>query len=112
MPLLFSYGTLRQKSVQMATFGRILQGSADQLVGFELTLVQINDAAVLAASGKANHPIARPSQNVEARVDGITFEVSEDELAKADDYEVAAYKRISMVLASGTQAWVYVEAES
>ena len=31
MPLLFSYGTLQQKNVQLATFGRLLQG---QLLGF------------------------------------------------------------------------------
>ena len=26
MPLLFSYGTLRQETVQLSTFGRLLQG--------------------------------------------------------------------------------------
>jgi hypothetical protein len=33
MPLLFSYGTLQQEGVQRATFGRLLKGSADALVG-------------------------------------------------------------------------------
>ena len=32
MPLLFSYGTLQQAEVQLATFGRLLQGAPDALV--------------------------------------------------------------------------------
>jgi len=52
--LLFSYGTVQDKNVQMAHFGR--------------------------------------------------------ELAAADQYEVADYKRVSVDLKSGLQAWVYVRA--
>jgi hypothetical protein len=29
MPLLFSYGTLQQENVQLATFGRLLYGQKD-----------------------------------------------------------------------------------
>lgn len=32
--LLFSYGTLQDPAVQMANFGRLLEGTADQLVGY------------------------------------------------------------------------------
>ncbi|MGH9961724.1 MAG: gamma-glutamylcyclotransferase, partial [Pyrinomonadaceae bacterium] len=39
MPLLFSYGTLQQESVQLSTFGRLLQGQGDALLGFEQSLV-------------------------------------------------------------------------
>ncbi len=35
MPLLFSYGTLQQEDVQLSTFGRLLQGQRDELLGFE-----------------------------------------------------------------------------
>ena len=38
------------------------------------------------------------------------FELSEGELASADRYEPAGYKRISTKLASGKQAWVYAAA--
>jgi len=38
------------------------------------------------------------------------FEITEDELASADRYEVADYKRIAVRLKSGTDAWVYVKA--
>ena len=34
MERLFSYGTLQLPEVQTATFGRLLQGQADSLVGF------------------------------------------------------------------------------
>ena len=40
MPLLFSYGTLQQEDVQLATFGRLLQGQKDELLGFEQSLVR------------------------------------------------------------------------
>ena len=41
---------------------------------------------------------------------GTVFEVSEDELARADTYEVDAYRRVAVTLASGLAAWVYVDA--
>jgi hypothetical protein len=36
--------------------------------------------------------------------------ITEEELAAADAYEVADYKRVSVTLASGLTAWVYVQA--
>jgi hypothetical protein len=110
MPLLFSYGTLQQGNVQRATFGRLLSGHADALVGFARSLVKIEDAAVVAASGLAHHPIVRHTGAPSDRVEGTVFEITDDELASADRYEVAAYVRIATTLASGRQAWVYVDA--
>ena len=110
MPLLFSYGTLQKAEVQRATFGRLLEGASDALVGFEATLVRIEDEAVLATSGRSHHPIVRHSGNDSSRVPGMVFEVTEEELRNADRYEVAAYRRIAVTLASGRQAWVYADA--
>jgi gamma-glutamylcyclotransferase (GGCT)/AIG2-like uncharacterized protein YtfP len=46
-------------------------------------------------------------------VSGTVFEITDAELAAADEYErLAAYKRIAAMLASGKQAWVYVDARS
>jgi hypothetical protein len=43
----------------------------------------------------------------------MLFEITDEELAAADVYEkAAAYVRISARLASGKDAWVYVEARS
>src|SRR4029450_1649201 len=59
MPLLFSYGTLQQEAVQMSPFGRVLHGQPDALVGFEQSLLTIEDPAFVAASGKADHAIVK-----------------------------------------------------
>lgn len=41
----------------------------------------------------------------------MVFEVTDAELASADEYEAPfSYKRVAVVLASGRQAWVYVHA--
>ena len=47
MPLMFSYGTLQQDNVQLSTFGRLLQGQRDELLGFEQSLVRIEDPQVV-----------------------------------------------------------------
>ena len=104
MPRLFSYGSLQQPAVQLATFGRLLAGSRDALIGFELCDVAHGDKRL------AN--VIRSSR-ADSRVDGTTFEITESELAAADFYERGdAYTRIQVTLASGCEAWVYVEAAS
>ena len=110
MPLLFSYGTLQQENVQLSLFGRRLSGQQDELVGFEQSLVHIDDPNVVAASGKTHHPIVRVSGMPTSRVPGTVFELSDVELANADSYESPAYKRVTTKLASGKQAWVYADA--
>jgi gamma-glutamylcyclotransferase (GGCT)/AIG2-like uncharacterized protein YtfP len=110
MALLFSYGTLQQDEVQWSTFGRLLSGERDELVGFEQALLRIEDPAVVATSGKDQHPIVNWCGRGDSRVSGTVFEISDAELASADCYEVAAYQRVATVLASGREAWVYVDA--
>ena len=110
MPLLLSYGTLQQEGVQRSTFGRSLTGSADALVGYAQSMVKIEDPDVVATSGKTHHPIVRHSGDAAHRVAGTVFEISDAELAQADAYEVDAYRRVSVTLGSGRQAWVYVDA--
>jgi Gamma-glutamyl cyclotransferase, AIG2-like len=87
MPLLFSYGTLQQETVQMSTFGRLLQGQPDELVGFEQSLLKIDNPDFVATSGKAQHAIVRFNGKTGSRVRGTVFELSEGELASADRYE-------------------------
>jgi gamma-glutamylcyclotransferase (GGCT)/AIG2-like uncharacterized protein YtfP len=106
---LFSYGTLQQENVQLATFGRLLAGQADALVGFKQELVEITDPDVIAKSGKRFHPIVIQSGDDADRVPGTVFEITPAELAAADEYEVADYERVEAPLASGLTAWVYVK---
>ena len=113
MPLLFSYGTLQEAKVQLSTFGRLLQGQKDHLLGFEQSVVRIEDPQIVAAGGKTHYAYVTFNGRNESRVSGTVFEITVDELAAADQYEeLAAYKRIATILASGKQAWVYVYAGS
>ncbi|MEU6562846.1 gamma-glutamylcyclotransferase family protein [Nocardia nova] len=108
--LLFSYGTLRQPEVQRSVFGRELAGRDDEIAGYELGEVVITDAAVIAASGSAVHPVLRPADS-ESGIAGTVFTIDDQDLAAADDYEVDDYTRILVPLRSGDRAWVYVLAE-
>lgn len=107
---LFSYGTLQLEPVQLATFGRRLSGQPDTLPGFKQSMVKIEDAAVVATSGKTHHPIVSRSGNADDAVAGTVFEVTHAELLRADDYEVDDYARVAVTLGSGRSAWVYVAA--
>jgi len=112
MPLLFSYGTLQQDAVQLSTFGRQLAGSRDELMGYTLSQFRIDDSDVVAISGKTHHPMATYCGDPRSRIAGTVFEISDDELAHADRYEVSAYTRVLGDLASGRKAWAYVDARN
>lgn len=104
MPWVFSYGSLQKPAVQLATFGRVLEGNADALVGFELGMVR---------HGDKSHANVTRSERAGNRVPGMAFKLTDAELLTADQYERAdAYTRIAVSLASGVEAWVYVEAAS
>lgn len=112
MPSLFSYGTLQRDDVQLATVGRRLEGQHDELPGWEPSSVPIEDPQVVARLGHTHHANVRVSGNPESRVAGTVFEVSEAELARCDEYEIAfSYTRVLAGLASGKRAWVYVFGE-
>jgi gamma-glutamylcyclotransferase (GGCT)/AIG2-like uncharacterized protein YtfP len=108
--LLFSYGTLQDRNVQLTQFGRELRGRPDAMPGYRQSLIAITDPQVVATSGKTHHPIVEPSPNPADEVAGSVFEITARELAAADEYEVSDYKRVSVRLRSGVQAWVYVRA--
>jgi hypothetical protein len=112
MSLLFSYGTLREEPVQLSTFGRPLVGEADELPGFEQTLLKIDDPEFVAASGKSHHAIVRFTGRSGDSVSGTVFEVTDDELARADAYEPAGYTRMRVVFRSGREGWVYADAST
>jgi gamma-glutamylcyclotransferase (GGCT)/AIG2-like uncharacterized protein YtfP len=113
MPLVFSYGTLQQEPVQLSTFGRLLHGQRDELVGFEPSRVRIEDPGLAARLGMTHHANVTFTGRDDSRVSGTVFELTDAELADADGYErVAAYTRIAVTLASGASAWVYVDART
>lgn len=109
MPLLFSYGTLQQEKVQVETFGRTLHGTRETLTHYTIDFIEIADPEVLRRSEQQFHPILRYSGQENDRVEGLLFEISDEELLYADAYEVDDYKRIAVVFASGNTGFIYVE---
>ena len=111
MPLLFSYGTLQQEEVQVSTFGRKLEGEKDLLTGYEPSLVKIEDLALAERLKKTHHDNVSSTGDDWSSVQGTVFEVTDADLAKADTFEAQYnYKRLTVPLASGKEAWVYVHA--
>jgi hypothetical protein len=108
--LIFSYGTLQDRAVQLANFGRELTGTSDSLPGYSISLIAIRDPAVVATSGKTHHTIAGRSGNRVGEVRGTVFKITPEELIAADRYEVSDYARVEVTLKSGLRAWAYVQA--
>src|SRR6476620_2489460 len=105
--LLFSYGTLQKEKVQLELFGQTLKGATDVLRGYKAVEIEIKDEDVLAKSEQKYHLIAVQS-NESNFISGVVFELTEEELMIADGYETEDYKRISVMLESGKESWVYV----
>ena len=112
MPYLFSYGTLQQDSVQANMFGRLLEGKPDNLIGFIIANLKIQDEEESRQVGREFYPIAKYTGSFNNRIPGTVFEVMEEELIQTDRYEGDQYQRISTILESGRSAWVYVEARA
>lgn len=104
--LLFSYGTLRLPVVQLALFGRLIEGREDTILGWRSKMIEITDPDVIAKSGTRWHPLVEPSDDPDEAVEVMFFAVSEDDLTKADAYEVD-YSRLELRLRSGDRAYFY-----
>lgn len=105
---MFSYGTLQKTDVQLALFGRPLEGRADVLPGYALSPLPITDPDVIATSGSVLHTIASATGDPQDEVPGTAFRITAAELAAADAYEVAECTRVTVRLGSGAEAFVYV----
>jgi hypothetical protein len=105
---LFSYGTLLLPEVQRATYGRLLEGVPDLLIGYRLEPVVISSAEVVGVSGLEVHTIARWSGDPGDRIGGAVFRLTMAEIEATDRYETDAYARLLVALASGVRAFVYV----
>lgn len=104
MEYLFSYGTLKSKEIQMKVFNKLLNGTHDQLLGYKLKDLQIEEEF-----GMADYFVATPSENPSDFIKGMVFSVTNLDLAKADQFESNKYKRVQIKLKSGTIAWIYIE---
>lgn len=98
MERLFTYGTLQYPEIQQAVVGRMVQGEPDSLAGYSKT--QIN-------FGGNDYPIIIEDGN--GLVEGHVIEVTPQELVRIDRYETSAYRRVTVKLKSGLEAWVYLK---
>ena len=106
---LFSYGTLQMREVQLANYGRPLEGSADALVGYRVLVLPDRDPDAVRISGEKTHMVVRHTGDPADRVPGVVFLLTAEELAATDRYEGTDYGRAELALESGRTALVYVE---
>ena len=106
---LFSYGTLQLREVQLANYGRPLEGTPDALVGYRLEVLPDRDPNAVRISGTKTHMVVRRTGNPADRVPGTIFLLTAEELAATDRYEGSDYARAELPLESGRRAIVYVE---
>ena len=107
---LFSYGTLRQEEVQLATFGRKLKGQPDALVGYILSITQIRDQSFASKNG-AHQRTLQFTGSASDVVEGVALALTRQELEQADEYEPDDYGRVRVQLKSGLDAWVYLQTD-
>ncbi len=80
---LFSYGTLQTKTVQLSTFGRVLAGTPDMLVGYRIKQITVRDAVFAAKNGVIQRDVEFTG-NAPDVVEGFVLSLSRHELEKAD----------------------------
>lgn len=105
---LFTYGALQAPDVQLDTFGRLVHGEDDALVGFRLDDGEVGDGRAPSAANRRR--VLRHTGHPHDRVFGAVLHLSPAELDAADELAMAGARRISVVLESGLSAWVYVAA--
>jgi len=106
MEYLFSYGTLQKSETQLKLFGRLLNGASDTLDDYKTANIEIEDEVFLTKEGSQQLTVVASNGD---KIDGMVFEVSAEDIATADRYEPDNYERISVVLHSGRQAWLYLK---
>ena len=109
---LFSYGTLQIESVQLAAFGRKLDGKPDALIGYRVELIATNDHEFEIRSGATQHRNLRYSGVASDLVEGMVFQLTKEEIEQADTYEPWDYQRVQVELRSGDTAWVYLNSNA
>lgn len=95
--LVFTYGTLQDKTVQLGVFSRLLTGMEDTLSTYRIATEKVAN----------RYPTLEHTKNEEDTIIGKVYTLSPEELEKADAYEGEAYERIEIALTSGKKAWAY-----
>ena len=96
---LFVYGTLLEGSIQELVIGRRIAGEAAVLTGYRRTTTILGGGA---------YPILVEDSDAPA-VEGQILDVTDDELARLDEYEGEGYRRVQVTVESGAECWVYTK---
>lgn len=107
--LLFSYGTLQLKNVQLKIYGRELTGTNDTLTGYKIENLQVTDKSILDENNQNFQPIAVQTNSEKDQISGKIFEITTEELFKTDLCKTDNCKRVSKTFESGIKAWVYIK---
>lgn len=103
MEKLFAYGTLKNKDIQETIFGRTLSGTPDRLIGYVINYIEIEEEF-----GIEKYPIITATNNPDDIVTGFVYDISVEDVNRADTYEGLHYKRIEVTLESLVTAWAYI----
>jgi hypothetical protein len=102
VPLLFSYGSLQRAEVQQAVFGRTIESACEELVGWQYVPPKVPGS-----------PHANAVRSTASRLPGAALVVTDAEIEAADAYEQRdGYVRVTVHLASGREASMYVDART
>ena len=85
-----------------------MQGCNDALRIYKATIIEIKDKAFLAKGEENLQQTLVHSQYSNDVIKGTVFEVTQEELLVADKYGPENYNRITVMLQSGKEAWVYI----
>lgn len=94
---LFAYGTLLNETIQKNVIGRLVEGPPDLLIGYRKVMRQFSSGI---------YPDLIDSATCEVK--GQIFDLSDEELERCDRYEGDEYRRTSILLKSGVEAFVYM----
>ncbi|WP_347346040.1 gamma-glutamylcyclotransferase family protein [Microbacterium sp.] len=107
--LLFSYGAMQSEEVQLDLFGHVVPLQADFLTGYTVDYAEFEDHRDSDACPRAVHPRLRRTGNPVDKAIGRVLTLTDAEIEASDEYQTPLlYRRISVTLASGRTAWVYV----
>jgi gamma-glutamylcyclotransferase (GGCT)/AIG2-like uncharacterized protein YtfP len=96
----FTYGTLRLKSVRKDLLGYETVSSPALLKGFSMKTITLDNI---------EYPIISENPESDEIIEGEYFAVEEEDLKKLDRYESKAYRRIKVKLENQEIVWVYIQ---
>ncbi|MBN1951279.1 MAG: gamma-glutamylcyclotransferase [Bacteroidales bacterium] len=100
---IFAYGTLCDVKVRKDVIGYVSDAKPSSLKGFTMSEIVLEHIS---------YPVIVEDRLAEDSLEGIIFQIEEEDLQKLDAYETNAYRRIQITTMTGETAWTYILNES